>query len=197
MYRPLINSEEINQLDLIQFEGPIHVVSDIETQETIANRLMENTLLGFDTEARPSFKKGVIHPVSLLQLSTKKEAYLFRLNESGIGDNLKNILSSSEIKKVGVAIEDDIIDLQRLRPFVARGFISLEREVKKVGIESNGLRKIAAIILKKRISKGAQVSNWDADELTDKQLTYAATDAWISIRMLEELNKSHPDIFIY
>ena len=192
MYSSNITNDEINELELIQFEGEIKIITSLEEQEIASEELKKEKIIGFDTETRPSFKKGVKYPVSLLQLSTLKKAFLIRLTDSSISKGIKDVLSSAKIGKVGVAIEDDIKELKRNTPFVEKGFIRLEQEVKKVGIESNGLKKICGIVLKRRISKGAQVSNWEAEELTEKQIIYAATDAWISLKLLLEIQKNIP-----
>lgn len=194
-YLDTITNEAINELPLIEFSGTIHVITTPEELDDACRNLEGNYLLGFDTEAKPAFKKGVTHPISLLQLSNDEEAYLIRLLHTGITDSLKRLLENKQILKTGVAIEDDLKGLNKIRRFKPGGFLSLEKEVKKVGIENNGLRKLAGIILESRISKSAQVSNWEVQELTNKQKIYAATDAWIGFKMLDTLHKKHPDIF--
>ncbi|MDH5382522.1 MAG: 3'-5' exonuclease domain-containing protein 2, partial [Cyclobacteriaceae bacterium] len=181
----------------LEFRGEIVIIDNIDDQERHASELLSEEFLGFDTESRPAFKKGVIYPVSLIQFATQKKAYLFRLINTEIGDTLIKVLESATIKKAGVALEDDLIDIKKIRNFKPQGFLSFEKEVKKIGIESNGLRKLAGIILNRRISKGAQVSNWEAEELSEKQKIYAATDAWITLEMLDRLRKTHPEIYRY
>ena len=186
-YKETIDNSEISTLPLLEFSGDIVQIDDLEEQERVARLLKRESALGFDTESRPSFKKGVIYPVAILQLSTRKTAYLFKLKGVGLSDAIVDILEDSAISKIGVAINDDIKDLKKLNRFTPGGFIALEQFVKVAGIQSNGLRKLGAIILGGRISKGAQVSNWAAPKLTQKQLTYAATDAWVSLMMYEKL----------
>ena len=194
-YQTTITSQEINKLPLIEFKGKIHIIDTHQELLKSCDFLKEQNLLGFDTEAKPSFRKGVINPVALLQLACREDVFLIRVLKTGMPIELKRILENEEIEKTGVALEDDLKDLNKLRKFRPNGFVSLEKEVKKIGIESNGLRKLAGIILKKRISKGAQVSNWEAEELSRKQKVYAATDAWISLVMLEQLRSQFPEIF--
>jgi ribonuclease D len=145
-------------------------------------------MIGFDTETKPSFKRGQVNSVALLQLSTGKKAFLFRINKIGLPDALKKILSDPEVMKVGVAIHDDIKGLQRISPFKPAGFIELQHEVKDYGISDFSLKKIAGIVLGIRISKSQRLSNWEADELTEAQQCYAATDAWISFQILHSLS---------
>ena len=186
-FRETIDNSEINDLPLLQFDGKIHLIETKRDQYAAAEILREEEVLGFDTESRPAFRKGVSYPVSLLQLSTEDDAYLFRLNNSPLEIPLLKVLEDDDILKVGVAITDDISELRSHRDFDPGGFLALERFVKQAGIESNGLRKIAAITLNGRISKSAQVSNWEAKELNKKQLLYAATDAWVGLMIYKKL----------
>jgi len=187
MFKEEISNEEVNSLPLIHFKGRIVVVDTEEAQEKAVEELQRHEVLGFDTETKPTFRKGQVRKVAILQLATKEKAWLFRLFKTPVGDKLNELLENEEIKKIGVAIDDDLKGLDDLRMFDPGGFIALEKKVKEVGILSNGLRKLSGIILNKRISKGAQVSNWEAEELNEKQKIYAATDAWICLRMWEEL----------
>ena len=144
-----------------------------------ANELQKEPILGFDTETRPSFRKGETYNVSLLQLSGETVTYLFRLNKFKMPGQLIDILSSEDHKKVGVAIRDDIKGLQKLVPFKPNGFLEIADYVKDFGIEQFGLRSIAAIALGIRISKGAKLTNWENKTLKPEQLKYAATDSWV------------------
>ena len=183
MYKQEITNEEVNQLPLVHFKGKIVVVDDLTEQDRAVEELMQYEVLGFDTETKPTFKKGVKRWVAILQFATLKKAYIFRIFKSEIGDKLKNLLEREDIIKVGVALDDDLKGINELRSFTPRGFVALEKKVKEVGILSNGLRKLSGIILDRRISKSAQVSDWEAETLSEKQLVYAATDAWICLKM--------------
>ncbi len=189
MFKENITNEEINELPLLQFEGNIIITGDLEKQNEMAGKLLKSKVLGFDTETKPAFKKGEKNPVAIVQISTEDKVYLFRVSRSGLSDNLIKLFESKEIMKFGVAIEDDLKDLRRMRSFTPKSFFGMEKIVKSIGIESNGLKKLVAIILDKKISKSAQVSNWEADELTEKQITYAATDAWVCLKMYLKIQK--------
>ncbi|MDH5397716.1 MAG: 3'-5' exonuclease domain-containing protein 2 [Cyclobacteriaceae bacterium] len=193
-FKETISNEEIMPLPLVSFEGKIHVVNTLEKQEKVIKALLNEEVLGFDTETKPTFKKGVTHEVALVQLATRTDAWLFRVFMSGIGEGMISLFEDPKIKKLGIAIDDDLIALNRYKPFTPQGFVSFEKTVKDLGIQSNGLRKLAAIILSKRISKSAQVSNWEEERLSDKQLKYAATDAWICLEMYFELVENKWDI---
>lgn len=189
MYKGSIDKEELAELPLIQFEGDITLVESKEDYLASIEYLSKQTILGFDTETRPAFKKGVVHEVALLQLATNERAFLFRLNKIGLPNGLKGILENPEIQKIGVAIRDDIKGLQKLNQFKPGGFIELQEHVKEYGIQDFSLKKLSAIVLGYRISKSQRVTNWEAPELTEAQLVYAATDAWVSHRIYQSLNQ--------
>ncbi len=183
-----IPKEILDELPIRSFEGKIYVIENIEDMFSAVNELKKHTLIGFDTETRPAFKKGVYHKVSLLQLSTKDQAFLFRLNEIGLPKELADLLSDNSIIKTGVAIKDDIKALQKLNRFLPAAFVELQKYVDEFGIEDNGLKKITGNVLGFRISKGARLTNWDNKLLTDLQLKYAATDAWVSYEIYSKLS---------
>jgi ribonuclease D len=183
-----ISKEEVNELPLGQFDGEIYLIDDAELVDEVVEFLEEQPLLGFDTETKPSFKKGIINQVSLLQLSTPKQAFLFRLNEIGFPDSIRGILERETIVKIGAAVHDDIKGLAKLTDsFYANSFFDLNDELKKVGFHNVGVRNLTAMVLGMRISKSEQVSNWEAAELTEKQLRYAATDAWACLEVFKKL----------
>jgi len=189
MYKISIDKEELAILPLIQFEGEIMLVESKEDYLSSIEYLARQKMLGFDTETRPAFKKGVIYEVALLQLATKDRAFLFRLNKIGLPNGLINILENPNIEKIGVAIRDDIKGLQKLNNFKPGGFVELQDRVKDYGILDFSLKKLSAIVLGYRISKAQQVTNWEALELSEAQQIYAATDAWVSHRIYESLNQ--------
>lgn len=188
-YRESIDKGELAEFPLIQFEGNITLVESKEDYLASVDYLSKQKILGFDTETKPAFKKGVVNEVALLQLSTKDQAFLFRLNKIGLPNGLKGILENPEIQKIGVAIRDDIKGLQKLNQFKPNGFVELQELVKGYGIQDFSLKKLSAIVLGYRISKSQRITNWEAPELTEAQQIYAATDAWISHRIFESLNQ--------
>ncbi|SIN66657.1 3'-5' exonuclease [Algoriphagus halophilus] len=186
-----ISKDEINQLPLGQFEGEMFLIDDIEDVEEVAEFLAKQRIIGFDTETKPAFRRGVINPVALLQLSTSTQAFLFRLNNIGsFPDALRNVLEKEAIVKVGAAVHDDLKGLAKLTDsFYPQSFFDLNDELKKVGFHNVGVRNLCGMVLKIRISKAEQVSNWEAEELTEKQKRYAATDAWACLEIFEKLKK--------
>jgi ribonuclease D len=187
VYQENITSEEIQMLELSWFRGEITIVDSLSKFNTAIAGLKGEKLLGFDTETRPSFKKGHKNKVSLIQLATHDKAYLFRINKIGLPSALAQILANKNIIKAGVAVHDDIKFLRNISKFLPEGFVDLQTFVKDFGIESSGLKKLTAIILGFRISKRQQVTDWEAEQLSEPQQIYAATDAWVCYEIYSKL----------
>jgi ribonuclease D len=190
-YQENITSEELAKRELSWFKGEIVVVDNLETYQEVFPRLLGSDLLGFDTETRPTFKKGRKNSVSLIQLSTGNLACLFRINKIGIPDGLIRLLSDPSVIKAGVAVHDDIRFLKGVKRFYPEGFVDLQSFVKDYGIQSSGLKKLAAIVLGFRISKRQQVTDWEAETLSEAQQIYAATDAWVCHQIYRRLTNGH------
>lgn len=190
MFKESITKEELTDLPLRRFDGEIMVIDSINDAKWAVKALRKQKVIGFDTETKPAFKKGVFNQVALLQLSTAKNAFLFRLNKMGLPDALIEILANPAIAKPGVAIHDDIKGLQHIRNFSPAGFVELQDNAKELGILNFSLKKLAAITCGFRISKGQQLSNWEADRLTDAQQLYAATDAWAALEIYNNILKN-------
>ncbi len=178
-FQQTISNEETANLPAAQFTGPIVVVDNEKQIEAACRDLAASPVLGFDTETRPSFKAGVTYRVALLQLSTPRRCYLFRLNCMRFEKQIVKILENEKILKIGADVAGDIRSLHALRRFRPGGFVDLQQLAPEWGIEEKSLRKLSAIVLGKRISKAQRLSNWEATQLTEKQMRYAATDAWI------------------
>ena len=186
-YANKISNEATAQLPVVEFPGRIRIIDRESEVEAACAALRRAPILGFDTETRPSFRAGVVFRVALLQLATPDTVYLFRLNRIGLPKPLATILEDRELLKVGVAVEGDLRGLQRLRHLRERGFVELQQLAPRWGIEEMSLRKLAAIVLERRVSKAQRLSNWEAQSLTRRQALYAATDAWICLRVYEQL----------
>jgi ribonuclease D len=187
MFLPNISKDEINRLDLVHYTGKIQLVEDEKHFESVFDQIHQHSFVGFDTETKPSFQKGEKNHVSLVQIAIPDHVYLLRIHKTGLKNELLSFLENDQILKVGVAIRNDARELQQINHFRAAGFLELPDVTTKIGIEAKGLRSLAAIILKGRISKTAKITNWEAERLSDKQLTYAATDAWVCMQMYQRL----------
>ena len=192
IFKESIDKKELANYPLSGFKGEIVLVDNYSGLKKSAQILRTADILGFDTETKPSFRKGRNNKVALLQLSDNNTVYLFRLNSTGLPDEIAGILADRSIIKAGVAIHDDIKALKKLNHFNEDGFVELQDHVKKFGIESSGLQKLSAIILGFRISKRQQVTNWEAPELSEAQMIYAATDAWVCYEIYKKLGNNIP-----
>lgn len=182
-----IEKEAIAALPPIAFGGEIVVVDTPEAVDRACEELLAHRLVGFDTESRPAFQKGVVNRIALLQLSTEERCFLFRLNKIKFDKAILKVLESSKITKIGLSVAGDIRELETLRKFRPKGFVDLQKVVLEHGITDQSLIRLAAITLGGRISKAQRLSNWESAQLTPAQQLYAATDAWICIQIYRQL----------
>lgn len=185
-----INKEQLSALDRVSFKGKIHVIDTLPKLNDALVALRGNQTLGFDTETRPSFRKGVSHNVALMQISTMDECYLFRINKIGMPDSLRTFLEDDKITKVGLSLKDDFGVIHKGYDANMSGFIDLQKVVPRFNIADASLQKIYAILFDQRISKGQRLSNWEADTLSVAQQEYAAIDAWACLKIFNYLNSN-------
>jgi ribonuclease D len=174
-----MSKDEINDCPIKRWTGKTTVVRNRKELAVAVHRLAGQTLLGFDTETRPAYRKGESYLPSLLQLAGDDEVFIFQLKHLGLAGPLRKILADAAIIKAGVSLDYDISELNKLARFKAAGFADLGKLAKKAGVKNHGLRGLAAVYLGFRIAKGVQTSNWARDVLTRQQIQYAATDAWV------------------
>lgn len=178
---------KIGTLPKVSFEGRIVIVITEKEAEKAVNFLLSQSILGIDTETRPSFKKGHINEVALLQVSTHDVCFLFRLNLIGMSAAVIRLLEDTTVPKIGLSLRDDLMMLGKRAEFSKGNFIDLQNHVKEIGVEDMSLQKLYANFFGQKISKRDRLSNWEAEILKDKQKIYAATDAWACIMLYEEL----------
>lgn len=184
-----VAKEDILNFPLIKFKGPIHIVEFLGDIDDACNILLKQNIIGFDTETKPAFKKGVSNDVCLLQLSTKDVSFIFRLNKTGLSIKIIDILSNPSILKVGIDIGNDIVGLKKLNFFKESNFLDLNKLATEKGFQSIGAVKLSIMLIGYRISKAQRLSNWESDNLSEHQINYAATDAWICLKILEGFKK--------
>lgn len=183
----VISKDELNNLPIEVFKGEIVVVDNLDVVNKACEALQKEAIIGFDTETKPAFRKGVNHKVALMQLSTENQCFLFRLNKIDVPQCISDILSDKNIKKIGLSLKDDFSGLRKSIDFMPNGFIELQTLVKKYNIEDLSLQKIYGILFHKRITKGQRLTNWEAETLTEAQQMYAAIDAWACLKIYKEL----------
>ena len=191
-----VTVDEIEALEVATFPGEITVVANAHCEEfdEAITYLASQEVIGFDTETKPCFVPKVPrNKMAILQLSGADRAYIFRLQQVGVPPKLAALLGNPKVLKIGAAVHDDIRGLQEYRRFIPKGFVDLQRLAPTYGIEEKSVRKMSAIILKKRVSKSQQLSNWESSHLSDAQLRYAAIDAWICREMYYKLMAERED----
>lgn len=184
-----ISKEEIKEMPKAAFPGRIHVIQTEQEVEKAVAYLQSQSILGIDSETRPSFTKGQSFKVALLQISSDECCFLFRLNMTGLTQPLIDLLENPDIIKVGLSLKDDFLMLHKRAPFNQQGFVELQEYVRIFGIQDKSLQKIYGILFGEKISKSQRLTNWEADVLNDKQKLYAATDAWACLNIYNLLQK--------
>ena len=183
----IIDKNRINSMPRVEFKGAIHVVDSMLHVNAAVNVLRKSGVVGFDTETRPSFRKGVMHKTALIQISTASDCFLFRVNKIGVPTVLAGYLADAACLKVGLSLHDDFNVLHRMSDVEPAGFVDLQSIVGEYGIAEFSLQKIYAILFGHKISKGQRLTNWEAPELTAAQQQYAAIDAWACLKIYDYL----------
>ena len=185
-----LSKNEINALPLIQYDGDIEILTSKDNIHAAINDLKNYDLIGFDTETKPTFVKGPLNPPSIMQLACDDKVYIFQIDNDKIFKQLSSILSNENITKCGVSVDRDLIELMYLSPFDPISFVDLGNVARENEIPHHGLRGLVAMFLKHRISKGSQTSDWSRISLSDSQISYAATDAWVSLELFKIFDKN-------
>jgi ribonuclease D len=173
-----ISREDLAQLPVRRYEGRIVLVAMPEELEEARSDLQEETVVGLDTETRPSFKKGEVHLPCLVQVATARAVYLFQLRRTETHPLLAAMLSDPRIVKAGISLKDDLRALKQVFAFEEDRLLDVGTVARSAGLQQTGVRNLAGILLGFRIPKGTKTSNWAARELSPAQIAYAATDAW-------------------
>lgn len=173
-----ITREQINELPIRRYAGPVHVVAAPEELALAMHDIRQESVLGFDTETRPAFRVGESYPPALAQLATARAVYILRLQQLDCADALRELLSAERIVKAGIGMRDDLRQLRKLFAFAEQAVVDLSALAKAQGLDKTGVRTLAALYLGFRIPKGSKTSNWGAARLTPQQVAYAAMDAW-------------------
>ena len=176
-----ITKAQVNELPLDKFEGEIVVVDSAQKTTEALEDIEQENIIGVDTETKPTFKKGALNKTALVQIATRKKVYLFRLNKMGFPFALARIFENPKIQKIGIAVIQDMKELSdQFRPFKHNNVIDLNILCKTLDFKNIGARNLSGMVLGFRISKRQQTSNWEAQVLSEAQLRYAATDAWVA-----------------
>lgn len=182
-----ISKQELAELPLVNYHAEAVVIDTKEAVDDAVKELEQASIIGFDTETKPTFKKGVTHNVALMQLATSQRCFLFRLSKIGLHSSLISLLQNPDILKIGVSIHDDFHNLSKIHKIEPQNFIDLQTYVKQYHITDNSLSRIYAILFGERISKSQRLTNWEAESLTQHQIDYAAFDAVSCVKIYRHL----------
>ncbi|MDR1371561.1 MAG: 3'-5' exonuclease domain-containing protein 2 [Dysgonamonadaceae bacterium] len=189
-----ITKEELSQLESEKYRGKICIADNAVAVDNAVDYLSHQPVIGFDTETRPSFRKGSLHKVALIQMATEEFCFLFRINGGEFYEPLIELLSNSSVQKIGLSLRDDFHNLHRGIRFEPQGFIDLQKIISNYGIDEMSLTKIYALLFKKKISKNQRLTNWEAETLTEAQKHYAALDAWACLNIYKKLCRMQKSI---
>lgn len=188
---PHISKDLVQWMPLVRFDGEVIIVDEPSKIPDSIEYLSAQSVLGVDTETRPSFTRGVRYPTALVQVATTERCYLFRLTHIGMPKPLADIFADPNICKVGLAFKDDLNGLRRRRDFKPANCVDLQQIAPNYGIQDLGLQKMFAICFGKKISKAQQLTNWESSHLTPEQARYASTDAWATLLIYNKLTQTH------
>jgi ribonuclease D len=166
------------KLPILRYDGPTHLVTTEDDLQRALREIKREQVVGFDTETRPTFRKGQVHAPSLVQIATSKAVHLFQLAQLDCSRALAETFENAQLVKAGVALARDLSELQKLFPFTPANVVDLGEIAKRHGMKQTGLRNLSGLFLGGRITKGPQTSNWAQPNLSPTQIRYAATDAW-------------------
>jgi ribonuclease D len=174
-----ISREDMANLPIGRYEGDVCLVATAQELELARVDLLQESVIGFDTETRPAFRKGESYLPCLAQIATARRVYLFQLSRTEVFNVLTEVLATDRTAKTGVGLANDLRMLQHVFPFAEKNVVDLGIVARRNGLGQTGVRNLAGILLGMRIPKGAKTTNWSAPRLTAAQIAYAATDAWI------------------
>lgn len=189
MFDKEITKEQVNELPLQRYEGKVIVVSTAEQLSLALEELNKAEVIGFDTESKPTFRKGDYNPVAMIQMAIPGKVFLIRISLTGFTEGLQQLFANEKVVKAGISIRDDIKELQRQASFTPANVVDLNDIAREAGVKNIGVRSLAGIFLGIRISKGQQTSNWERETLAEGQITYAATDAWVCLEIYRKLDQ--------
>lgn len=173
-----ISKQEVADLPIRRYEGEVFLVATPQDLQHARADLLDERVVGLDTETRPAFRKGESHLPCLVQAATARAVYLFQLRRAEVFPMLAELLAKPHLVKTGVGLAHDLRQLKLVFPFTAENVIDLGVVARRSGLGQTGVRNLAGLCLGFRIPKGNRTSNWAAPRLSPAQITYAATDAW-------------------
>jgi len=160
----------------------IHIVNTQKELNLAVELLFKSKVLGFDTEQKPVFQKGVpANGISIIQLSDAKNSYIFQIKQIGNLTPLFDLLSSSKVLKIGIGLKGDISSMASEFDVTLKACIDFGLIFKsKLYYENElGAKKSVLFFLDKKLQKSGRSSrsNWEIQKLSTSQIRYASEDS--------------------
>ena len=180
----------------------IHLVATPENVAAALEVIMNTPVVGFDTESRPTFRKGQkSEGPHVLQFATEQGAYIFQTLHKHCKPAVVEILRAKQVAKIGFGLNDDIARISEKFHIRPKSIIDLDFTFKRsFGYKNSiGVKSAVALLFSQRFTKShkATTSNWANTALTEKQLRYAANDAYAAIIVYRELEKRGVEVAVH
>jgi ribonuclease D len=173
-----ISRDEVNALPIRRYEGEVRVLTGAQDLAPARADILQERVVGFDTETRPAFTAGESYPPSLAQVATARAVYLFQVRHRELAQAVAEMLATEHVVKAGVGLKDDLKALKKVVEFAEKSVVDLGAVATRHGLKQTGVRNLVGLFLGFRVPKGTKTSNWARPRLTPQQIAYAATDAW-------------------
>lgn len=171
----------------------IFVPGSKEEFNSATNEIINSKMVGFDTESKPVFIKGQKNNgPHVVQFSLLNKAFIFQLHHKYCLEYLREIFQSDKVVKVGFGLKSDKTHIYNKFGVKLNAVLDLNTAFRKKGYRGQiGARGAVAIVFNKGFNKSKRLStsNWAMPCLSKNQLLYAANDAYVALRVYNELNK--------
>lgn len=173
--------------------GSVFVVSDKRQARIACEELMRAETVGFDTESKPTFRKGEqSQGPHVLQFATAEKAFIFHSHIAESQEVIIELLASARLIKIGFDLKGDMRQITQRFGIRPAAVVDLGRSFRQLGYRNTiGATSAVAMLFQRRLhkSKAITTSNWAAPELSERQLLYAANDAYAAIRVFHALQQ--------
>jgi len=192
-YLRQIDKTAIDTLPPFESHGRKIILVNDHNLDLAVHDLMQARYVGFDTESKPTFRKGEKSTgIALIQICTHETCYLFQMRHISDITPMGKIIGHAKIIKIGVGLRDDLTKLRELFKCQPESIVDLSKIFRSFGRKNSiGSKQLVALVLKKRLrkSKRATTSNWAVDTLSPMQIQYAADDAFSSVDVYLKLRE--------
>jgi len=187
-----ISPLEIAQLPRLTFGGRVAVVNVPEDEQRIEALFDGETLLGFDSESRPTSAISPNNRIAIIQLATERCACLWRVGElKSVPPLLRRLLEDGQVHKVAQGATHELKSLQEEWGVSPQSFIDLHHIALSLRTTPRSLQGLVALFMKKRLGKEQRLSDWEQVPLTQEQIEYAAVDAWAARQVLLAMRRAY------